>query len=251
MYKFGKTPARPGAMRLQLKDYINKSVLPTPPHNFGYEYMVTDMGEPWDMLGNDQFGDCVEAGAAHETMLFNAQAGVKVTFDNTSVLSDYSAATGFNPNDPNTDQGTDMVSYASYRKNTGVLDSAGNRHKVAAYLSITPKNLEEHLIDAYLFGAVGIGITCPDNIIQQFDAGQPWHTVPGTTIQGGHYVPFVARRKNMFKVLTWGKEQFMKNGFFEDNNDESVVYLSEEMLKGNVSLNGFDLAKLQADLAAL
>jgi len=248
--KFGKKPARPGAMKLRLRDYINISVLPAPNwNNFGYEYKVT---EPWEMLGNDFYGDCVEAGAAHETMLLNAEAGKTVTFTRETVLSDYSAATGFNPNNPNTDQGTDMVSYASYRRKVGVIDASSVRHKVAAYLAITPGDLEEHLIAANLFGAVGIGFECPSNTIAQFDSGEPWFCVPGATTNGeGHYVPMVSRRKGMLRTVSWGRFQFMKDGFFETYNDESVVYLSTEFLSGGVSLNGFDLAHLQADLALL
>ena len=64
----------------------------------------------------------------------NKDAARTVTFNNQSVLKDYSAVTGFNPNDPNTDQGTDMQVAASYRRKTGVLDAAGKRHKVIAYL---------------------------------------------------------------------------------------------------------------------
>lgn len=259
MYKLGKKPAVPGAMKFKLADYVNKSVLPSVPWNFGFDYTVNDDkgdGQPWGMLGNDQYGCCVEAGAAHETMLWNAEAGVTVTFDATSVLADYSAATGFNPNDPNTDNGTDMVAYASYRRKTGIQDSTGNRHKVAAYLAIKPKDLEEHLLAAYLFGAVGLGIECPSDIFQQFDANEGWHYVPGLNLVGGHYVPFLAHRKGMLRVATWGREQFMKPGFFEHYNDESVVYLSTEMFstkkfKNGTDINGFDLEHLQADLAAL
>ncbi len=251
----GKHPATPGAVKLKLKDYINTSVLPTPPWNFGFDNLVNDdqgAGRSWDMLGNDQWGDCVEAGAAHETMVLNAQAGKVVTFSRDSVLADYSAATGFNPNDPSTDRGTWMPGYASYRKKTGIVDANGVRHKVGAYLAITPRDIEETITAAYVFGgAVGIGFSCPNTIFQQFSNNEAWHVVPGTHNVGGHYVPFVAHRKSMLRIVTWGREQFMKPGYFENYNDETLVYLSEEMLTGGVSLNGFDLAHLQADLAAL
>lgn len=259
MYKLGKKPAVPGAMKFALAKYINKSVLPTPPWSFGFDYLVNDdkgNGVPWGMLGNDKYGDCVWAGAAHETMLWNAEAGVVVPFDEDSVLTDYSAVTGFNKHDPSTDNGTDMVVAASYRRRHGIHDANGNRHKVAAYLAIKPKDMEEHLIAAWLFGAVGLGIECPSTIFQQFDANEGWHYVPGANIIGGHYVPFLAHRKGMLRVATWGREQFMKSGFFEQYNDESVVYLSEEMFaskkfKNGQDINGFDLEQLKADLAAL
>ena len=87
-FKLGKKPARPGAVKFKL-------------------------------------ANCVWAGAAHETMLWNKEAARTITFNDQSVLKDYSAVTGFNPNDPNTDQGTDMQVAASYRRKTGVHDAAG------------------------------------------------------------------------------------------------------------------------------
>jgi hypothetical protein len=132
--KLGKKPARPGAVKFKLANYLEKLKLPTPPKVFGHEGLI---GANWEMLGNDQYGDCVWAGAAHETMLWNKEAARTVTFNNQSVLKDYSAVTGFNPNDPNTDQGTDMQVAASYRRKTGVRDAAGKRHKVIAYLALT------------------------------------------------------------------------------------------------------------------
>ncbi len=139
---------------------------------------------------------------------------------------------------------------ASYRKKTGVKDAQGNRHKVAAYLAITPGNLAEHYIAMYLFGAVGIGIKVPNNAIDQFKAGKPWSVTKGSSIEGGHYVPLVAHRGNLLCV-TWGKVQQMTASFFKKYNDESVVYISQEILNNGKSLEGFDLAQLQADLAQL
>jgi hypothetical protein len=244
--KLGKTKARPGAMSLKLSDYLKKSViLPSVPKTFGHEGLVP---ASWGMLGNDNYGDCVWAGAAHETMMWNAEAGVKVAFTDTSVLSDYTAVTGFNPKKPNTDQGTDMVVAASYRRKTGVLDAAGKRHAVAAYLAIKPGDLNEHLIAAYLFGAVGIGIQFPNTAMDQFNAGKPWDVVAKSKIEGAHYIPLVARRTNL-EVVTWGKLQQMTTAFFQKYNDESVAYVSLESLKNNKSPEGFDAAQLQADLA--
>lgn len=243
----GKTPARSGAMKFKLSDYLNRKALPKPPATFGHEGLIP---ASWGMLGNDSYGDCVWAGAAHETMMWNAEAGVKVAFTDKAVLSDYSAVTGFNPKKPNTDQGTDMVVAASYRRKTGIVDAAGKRHQVAAYLSIKPGDLNEHLAAAYLFGAIGIGIEFPASAMDQFNAGKPWDVVSRSKIEGGHYIPLVARRANL-ECVTWGKVQQMTSAFFQKYNDESVAYVSLEALKNNKSPEGFNAAQLQADLSAL
>ena len=134
--KLGKKPARPGAVKFKFANFLVKPKLPTPPKVFGHEGLI---GANWEVLGNDHYGDCVWAGAAHETMLWNKEAARTVTFSNDSVLKDYSAVTGFNPNDPNTDQGTDMQVAASYRRKKGVLDAHGKRHKVIAYLALASR----------------------------------------------------------------------------------------------------------------
>lgn len=245
MFKLGKLPARPDAVKFSFSDYVTTK-LPTPPKTFGHETLVSDFG----MLGNDTVGDCVLAGGGHETMLWNKAAHRDVPFSTANTIGDYSAITGYDPKDPNTDQGTDMELAAKYRRTTGLADANGSRHKIGAYLKLTPGNLNEHLLAAYLFGAVGIGIKFPGSAMDQFNAGKPWSVVKASTIEGGHYIPFVAHRKNIV-VVTWGKCQQMTSGFFKKYNDESLVYISEEFLTNGKSPEGFDMAALQADLAAL
>jgi hypothetical protein len=246
--KLGLKPRREGSIKLKFSQYVLAAALPTPPATFGHETLIPAVG--WGMLGNDQYGDCVWAGAGHETMLWNKEAGRSVIIMPDNALSDYSAVTGFDKSDPSTDQGTDMDDAAKYRRTTGIVDASGNRHKVGAYLDLEPGNLDELFQAAYLFGAVGIGIEVPSSAMDQFNAGQPWDVVAGSTIEGGHYVPFVAKRDNL-EVVTWGRTQQMTVKFFEKYCDQAIVYLSEEMLVDGKSLEGFDLASLKADLAAV
>jgi hypothetical protein len=245
--KLGKTAARPGAVKLELRKYISLSQLPTPPSDFGEESLIGDFG----MLGNADWGDCVWAGAAHETMLWNKEAGRDAPFDDGCVLSDYSAATGFNPADPSTDQGTDMQQAAAYRQKTGIVDAQGNRHKVGAYLAIAPGSIYEHMIAAYVFGSVGVGIEFPGSAMDQFSNEQPWSVVHGATIEGGHYIPIIGRSNLRFQVVTWAKVQAMDDDFLYKYRDESIVYLSEEFMSGDKSINGFDLDQLKHDLSQL
>lgn len=246
--KLGKLPARKDSIQFKLAKYLNLAALPTPPSKYGHQALVID----WEgMLGNDQYGDCVFAGAAHETILWGKEGGKNVTFSTQSVLSDYSAVTGFNPNDPNSDQGTDMQVAASYRRKTGVKDQNGTRHKVDAYLAIAAGNVAEVKQAVYLFSNVGIGFQFPASAMTQFNAGKNWTVVSGSKIEGGHYVPVVGYDSRYLYVVTWGKLQKMSWGFFKKYCDEAVVYLSSEMLVNGKSLEGFDAAQLQADLGQL
>ena len=80
--KLGKKPARPGAVKFKFANFLVKPKLPTPPKVFGHEGLI---GANWAVLGNDHYGDCVWAGAAHETMLWNKEAARTVSFSNDSI----------------------------------------------------------------------------------------------------------------------------------------------------------------------
>lgn len=245
--KLGKKPAVYKPKTFRFEHYFKPSQLPPVPDQFGHESLVT---QPWGVLGNDSVGDCAIAGAGHETMLLNAEAGQQVPFSDQNTLADYSAITGYNPSDPSTDQGSVVADVLEYRRKTGMLDAAGARHKIAAYVSLEVGNLDHLYAALYLFGVVGIGINFPGSAMDQFSAGQPWTVVPGAQIEGGHYVPLIAKRDNMLCV-TWGQTQTVSETFLTTYMDEAYAMLSPEMLSGGKSLEGFDLPALQADLQSV
>lgn len=245
--KLGKTPARPGAAKLRLSNYIDTSVLPSPPTEFGHETLIPT----WGMLGNDRYGDCVFAGAGHETMLWNAEAGKSVNVDADAALENYSEVTGFNPDDPSTDRGTDMEVAAKYRRKTGFVDADGNRHKIGAYVSLEPGDLNELWYATYLFDGVGIGVEFCSQWMDAFNNHKPWDAVAHPKIEGGHYIPAIAKRSGDATIVTWGSGQPMTAAGYQQFNDESLAYLSLEKLTNGHDINGFDLAALRKDLAAL
>lgn len=217
---------------------------------------INVFGGQWPMLGNDQYGDCVWAGGDHETQFLNwiglgAHRAIKlppVEFTDQNALSDY-ASTGFNPSDPATDQGTDVGQALEYRRNTGLVDAQGNRHKIGAYVRLTPGNLD-HLHEAlYLFEAVGIGIQFPDSAMDQFNSGQPWSPLNGSPIEGGHYVPVIASKPGMLYCVTWGKTQPMTEAFYTRYCDEAYGILSVEGLyrRAQVTYSGYNWSQLLQD----
>jgi LAGLIDADG-like domain len=193
--------------------------------------------------------NCVWAGAGHETQIWTAEAGSPVTITENNALAAYSAVTGFNRNDPSTDQGTDMQAAASYRRKTGILDSHGKRHKVGAYVALTPGDVHQLYTATWLFGAVGVGIEFPAFAMDDFNARKPWDVQKtNAKIEGGHYIPAVGHHSGFINVVTWGREIGMTEAFYKKYCDEAIAYLSPEMLKGGESLEGFNLAQLTDDL---
>lgn len=245
--KLGKKPATPNPHDFAFAAYRAPELAIKVPRSFGHYHLVPNFG----MLGNDRAGDCVWAGGDHETMIWLASHGVFVEFTDANALGDYSAVTGYNAADPNSDQGTNVHDALSYRRHVGLIDAHGARHKLGAFVELEPGNYE-HLIEAaYLFGAVGIGFEFPETAMAQFDAGKPWTVVKGATVDGGHYVPVVGRAGSYIDVVTWGKVQRMTRKFYETYCDEAYALLSPEYLDKHKSPEGFDLAHLTADLARL
>jgi hypothetical protein len=255
--KFGKKPATKDSRDLLFANYRTITpILPSHPAQFGHETLI----QAWQMLGNGPddsvspgfqgAGDCVWAGGDHETMLWTTEGGNPATFTGANAISDYSAVTDYNPADPGTDQGTDTRVALKYRKNTGLIDANGNRHKIGAYLALELGNMNQLLEALYVCDAVGIGIQFPSSAMAQFNAGQPWDPVPGATIDGGHYIPLMAVRNNLV-VVTWAQLQQMTVAFYQQYCDEVWGILSQEFLDKGVSPEGFNLSQVQADLAAL
>jgi|ERR1700722_1972994 len=252
--KYGKLPARPGAASFKFSTYFNAEALPKPPDGpFGHSGLIRKVGTAWGMLGNDQYGCCVLAGAGHETKQWNAERGIAVPIDAANTLSDYSAITGFNPLNPLSDQGTDMVVAADYRKKTGIVDAEGKRHVIDAYLALKVGDLDELYLATWLLGAVGVGITVPASCEAQFRAGTIWTNVPGDPIVGGHYIVCVDRNSKGLPVfVTWGGDQASDEAWYKQNNDEVLGYVSLEALDAKgLSPEQFNRAQLIADLSAL
>lgn len=242
--KLGKTPAR-NAVKLKLTNYIDTTALPKPPKEFGHERLVTN----WGVLGNDTAGCCVWSGAGHEVMLWNREAGKTANITTTSTLHNYSLVTGYNPNDPSTDSGTDMQVAAKYRQKTGLLDADGKRHKIGAYVALNPGDVNELWYATYLFDGVGIGVEFPNQWMDAFNQGKPWDKVRKPSIGGGHYITAPSKRVGNSIIITWGAPVPLTPAGYSQFNDESLAYLTEEKLVNGKSLEGFDLATLRKDLA--
>jgi hypothetical protein len=267
-YKLGKRPARPGAVKLAFETYVSTEALQEPPPVFGHDSLVNG-GFP--MLCNDLVGDCAAgAGAAHQIMLWTAEAGNQAPFNDKAALANYSAVTGYKPgpevrgfdasgnvipdyNAPQnpTDQGTDVAAMLRYWNLTGLLDAAGNVHKIGAVVALEPGNWEQLRYASYYFDGVAIGINLPVQWMDAFNKGQPWTRVCRPRYEGGHYIVEVAWRDNNCVVSTWGGEIELTQSGYAQCSDESYAIMSEEKLRNGVDLEGLDLAALTADMPKL
>lgn len=259
--KLGKAPATRDNRDIRFKIVAPSTVaLPKPPTRFGHASMYR--GDAWQMLGNGPddtvvrgfqgAGDCVFAGAAHETMETNRLAGRRVAFRGRDVIADYAAVTGYRVGDESSDQGTNVRDALRYRQKIGIQDAHGNRHKIGYYIALTPGDWGELMQAVYLFAAVGIGVEFPDSAMEQFNQGEPWDIVEGSTVEGGHYVPVMGRSSvNVGGCVTWARRQPFTHAFYTRYCDEAFAIVFPEELHNGKTERGFDLAGLNAALAQL
>jgi hypothetical protein len=255
--KLGKLPAQPRPKDLRLHNYMTS--LQNIPDRFGSGTMYTD----WGMLGNGPddtvekgflgAGDCVIAGADHETMLVNKiRHGHDVLFDGGDAISDYSAVTGYVLDDESTDNGTDVHQALDYRRTIGVIDTMADRHKIYGYASLEPGNWNQLIEATWIFGIVGVGFKFPQSAMDAFDNGQIWDFDPNDPDpQEGHYVPCVGTMDKTVKAtaITWARRQEFTKAFYEGYNDESYAILSQELIRATGrGYHGFNLAQFNEDL---
>lgn len=249
----GKRPALDDARDLLARDYLDTdAVLRKLLERFGHG--LDFHGDEWGMLGNDGASDCCFAGGGHEEMIFgHILQGVTPPFTRESVLSDYSALTGYVEGDPSTDQGTFVREFMGYRQNIGLVDGSGTRHRIGPYVSIDPKNWDLLMACVYEFGVVGIGFEFPASAWEQFDDAQPWDVVAGSPLEGGHYVPVVGTMHSDSEAtcVTWARRQVLTRAFYERYNDEAWAYVPGAPRADGTGLHHVDIATLNRDLAAL
>ena len=188
--------------------------------------------------------NCTCASLAHCEMLWTSQSTVELVPTTQQVLDLYSAITGYNPQDPNSDQGANVLDVLNYWRNTGFLN-----HKIQAYVQINPRNTAHVKAAVDLFGAVYTGIQVPSRAQDQFSNGQPWDDINPDEIEGGHAIPLVAYDPNYITCVTWGAKQKISYPWLAKYMDECYAVLSTDWIAANGSApSGFNLGQLYTDL---
>lgn len=255
--KLGKSQARPNWRRLKFSKY--SVALPAPPSDCGYTSQITDWG---GALGNDFVGDCTTACACHQILQWTNYTGKPIVPTAKQALAAYSAITGYNPNDPTTDQGAFISDVLKYWEAKGI---AG--HKIAAFVSVNPKNQTEIKQAIQLFGNVSIGIGLPISAQRPVlgENGLPCWSVPdggpvgdgAPWTWGGHNVPGLAYGVDKdgnggLLVNTWGQLYDVTWDFITAYSDEIWAMITPDWIAANgLAPSGFNITQLQIDLAQL
>lgn len=259
--RLGRKILPPDPRNIRLADHLNFRALPPPPDSGDYTQAVKT---GWGDLGNRNFGDCVIAAGYHQDMVWEWNSGrVPSLFSTSQALLDYSAVTGFNQSDPNTDNGTNPDDFLKYWRDTGI---AGGAHKIGAWAYVDATNPLQIKQTINLFEGLYCCFQMPAAVSEAHDvwdipAGQPltgpW--MPGSW--GGHAVQSskwgmgngnlfgLINKKPGFWVVSWGDLYFVTYRFAAAFGDLFSALISPDMLNGQGKTPaGLDLPSLQAAL---
>jgi len=243
IYKLGKGPARRDKRNLKLAALLGAEVaIPDE-----YDFDVSHTGIPTPMFGNDQYGDCVIAGRAHQTLRFELlEQKTLITITEEDVTNEYFKLTG------GEDSGLIVLdSLKEWRKKGWI--AAQQLYKIKAFAEVDPPNHEEIKRAIYMDVGIGFGLLLPETAQAQFTEGKPWDVVDGGGSEpnswGGHYVYSPGYTNAGPVCVTWGRKQQITWAFVDKYCDEGYAIIdAKDTLKKK---SGLDSKMIDEYLAAL
>ena len=234
--KYGKLgPQFPERLK-SFKSYLTTALAPPPAGIDDYDGVAS-----WPMFGNDQYGDCTMAAAAHGIQCWNAVAKTADPVPaEKDVVAEYLKLTH------GRDSGLVEANVLKTWRRAGLW---GNR--IVGY---APVNVHDQITlkqTIQLFGLTYVGIQVPANAEAQFEARQPWTLVEGwqnQQIVGGHAIPFVGYDAEWLYAVTWGAVQKVAWDWWQTYGDEAWAILPQAYKEAG-TVDNIDFAALESDLS--
>lgn len=235
--RLGKLAPRVGLKPLHLFEYT--LALPEAPEAVDWSKGVTQ----WGMLANDRLGDCTAAGVAHAVQTWTGNNGGVASISDQDVIEFYAETAGYDPADPDSDQGAVEADVLTYWHKHGF-----GTHQLAAFAAVRT-NADDVRDSIWLLGGCYLGLELPISAQNQ----DVWDIVGGPGKArgswGGHCVYAVAYDASGVCVVTWGQLKRMSWNFFTAYCSEAWALLSREWIsKEGRAPSGFDWPALVADM---
>jgi hypothetical protein len=215
--KFGKKPAKRDERNLKFGPLLVS--VPKLPQSFDFDEKYIAVSTP--MFGNDEHGDCVIAGRAHQTMRFEyveLRKLLKIT--DAEVLRQWRKENG------HTEDGLVVLDSLKQWRKTG-WKAGGRTLKIKAFAELNRKKHDELRRAIVMQIGVGLGFTLPFNALPLFQAGKAWDVGKGSGAKpdpdGGHYVYCPGYTKDGPVCVTWGRKQQLTWRFFDRYCDEAYA----------------------------
>jgi hypothetical protein len=209
------------------------------------------------MMLNDTLGDCTCAAVYHAMQVwsFNAESKM-VTQPDSDVEKLYILADGYNPRVPGEGPGGNEQHVLTYLYQTGapIGPKGATRHKIAAFVEVDPRNVDDVKRTIIECGLAYIGFNVPQSV--QPPGQLPpavWKYVPGqSNIIGGHAVVLAGYDNNGAKVISWGQYYTMTWEFFAHFVDEVYAIADSEWIESTGKTpGGMTLDQLEVQMNAL
>ncbi len=218
---FGKLPAKVDKRTIRLSSILVKKLLPDLPESYDIDKELGGIVDN-NMYANDQYGDCVMAARAHQTLRFEKfEQNKLLSITDKEVINEYLEESG------GLDVGLYLLnSLKAWRKNGWMVGS--KTYCIYAFASVDWKNHDEVKYCIHLLGGVNFGVKIYQADIDQFESGEGWHlTGKDGSFLGGHGVyafcwfDVVGYDDNGLICMTWGKRQHIKWDWWDARVDES------------------------------
>lgn len=258
----GKPGLRPpkNAPAVRFSSVLTRKV---PAHPAAADYLGALNGG-WEMLGNDQVGDCASVTWANVRRLVTTTLtsnGYYPTQD--EVWTIYKTQNpDFDPNgDPNVngpgspaDGGMELQTLLEYLVEEGGPDGK----KAVAFARVDPRNADEVKAAIAIFGYVWTGIAVLACNQQEFADGQPFDFDPNSPVEGGHSIitggygnPGQGPLGGDERFITWAAETSFTDQFWANCVQQAWVVVWPEHLSDKAFLEGVDQAQFAADWKAI
>jgi hypothetical protein len=209
-----------------------------------------------DAAGNDMVGDCTCAGILKLDVAWSHNAGIDYWPAMTPTALDlYSAATGYNPLNPASDQGAELVQILKFVRAHGVdVDGHG---KGLQWVSVDATKPAEVAKALDTFGGLYTGAQISPDWLQNPHEGSVWDVASPGGADDGHCVAVfdyneqgvIANSWGFFITITW--EALAKYWSKSAGGEVYAVFSPDWLTRATEkSPSGFNAAQLAADLKA-
>jgi hypothetical protein len=223
---------------IPLQKILRVALLPELPPSYDID---ENLGVQDDFVfNNSQYGDCVIASRAHQTLRFEKfEQGVQIPIADQEVIAQYLKETGGH------DIGLVLLTSLKRWRNEGW--TIGNRlYTIYAFASVDWHDHDQVKHAIHLLNGVNFGMIVFQTDLDQFNAGEGWHlTGNNGYFQGRHGVyacqyrdidnvpatwigTAICYSENGLWCMTWGRKQFMTWDFWDARVDEAYAIVDNK-----------------------
>lgn len=227
--------------------------LPPPPETVDW---TKGVNPNWGIMLNDRLGDCTCAAAYHAMQLWSTQGRKhELTEPDSKVLAMYEEFCGYNPANPNSDQGGVEQHVLTQWLNKGVpiIEGPNGRSHIKAFVEIDPRNHNDVKRAINDCGCAYIGFEVPNYLVSG-PIPMVWDRSNGDQgIAGGHAVIVTGYTSSYLQVVSWGSGNYRMTWGFWDQWVDEVYGLAHPWWFETMgrTLLGMSLSQLESAMAAM